>query len=406
MIRKNKRVLMLASVASMIDQFNMPNIRLLQDMGYEVHTACNFKEGNTCDAARIERLQNTLRAMGVTAHQWDCPRGIRSIRKCARAYVQLKKLLKQYSFAWMHCHSPVGGALARIGAHRQGIPVIYTAHGFHFYKGAPVWNWLFYYPVEKLLAHWTDVLITVNKEDYRLAKRRMRAGMVCYTPGIGIDVKAGVLPECIRSKHGLRQFRREFLEKYHIPQDGLLLLSVGELSRRKNHMAVIDALARLSRKDIYYVICGQGAWDHKLMAFASKLGVLPYIRLTGYLEDMERMYRCADIFVFPSRQEGMPVALMEAMSFGLACIVSDIRGNRELIDLRGGAVFPLGNGGRLATCIMELKDDIGRRQACGMFNRWKIKQYGMDVVGKRMRGIYASMPGICMEKANCRRKNG
>ncbi len=184
-----KAVLMIASVASMIDQFNMPNIRLLQEMGYEVHVACNFKEGNTCDAKRIRKLKETLASMQVVWHQWDCPRDVSSVKKCWNAYCQLRRLFRNNTFAWMHCHSPIGGALARIAARKGKIRVIYTAHGFHFYRGAPLRNWMFYYPVEKLLAGWTDVLITINREDYQFAGRRLKAGAVCHIPGVGIDVE-------------------------------------------------------------------------------------------------------------------------------------------------------------------------------------------------------------------------
>ena len=285
---------MLASVASMIDQFNMPNIRLLQNMGYQVHVACNFKEGNTCDEARLRKLKQQLQKRQVIIHQWDCPRTIdvrgKSIKNCRRAFRQLMVLTAAYPFAWIHCHSPVGGALARLAAKKRGIRVIYTAHGFHFYKGAPVKNWLLYYPAEKALARWTDALITVNKEDYRFAKRHLKAGRIFYIPGIGI--KSAV--ECKASA------RNECRRKYHIPQDAVLLLSVGELSRRKNHQLVIKALAELGRTDICYVICGQGALKHRLMRQAEALGISRQIRMPGFVEHVGDFYQAADLFVFPS----------------------------------------------------------------------------------------------------------
>ena len=182
-------MLMAASVASMIDQFNLPNIRLMQELGYEVHVACNFIDGNTCDAGRIWKLQEILRDLGVRMHQWDCPRSIRPFGKCLTAWRQLRSLTRRLQFAWIHCHSPIGGALARLAVHAQGIPVIYTAHGFHFYKGAPLWNWLIYYPAEKLLANWTDILVTVNREDYQLARGSLRAKRVAYIPGVGVDTR-------------------------------------------------------------------------------------------------------------------------------------------------------------------------------------------------------------------------
>ncbi len=384
---KHKKVLMLASVASMIDQFNLPNIRLLLEMGCEVHVACNFTEGNTCDSMQIHRLQKRLRDMHVVQHQWDCPRGILFPKQCCLAYRQLWRLTGRYQFDWMHCHSPVGGALARLVAHWRGIRVIYTAHGFHFYKGAPLRNWVFYYPAEKLLAHWTDVLITVNKEDYCLAVKSFRAGKVYYIPGIGIDT-GHFYEMALKKKDSDGTGWKNFCRKFQIPQDAVVLLSVGELSRRKNHQAVIAALAGLKKKHVYYLICGQGTLKHTLMEQAKKLGVGRYVRLLGFLADVEELYRNADLFVFPSLQEGMPAALMEAMAAGLPCIASDIRGNRELIDSQGGRLFLPGQTAKIQAALREFLDCPRLRDTCGCHNQEKIKNYDLAVVGRRMKKIY------------------
>ncbi|MDE7310513.1 MAG: glycosyltransferase family 4 protein [Eubacterium sp.] len=376
-----KRVLLLASVASMIDQFNMRNIQILLHMGYEVHVACNFKKGNTCDARRIRILKQELRKMHVAYHQWDCPRSIYAVCSCVKAFVQLWRLTARYPFLWMHCQSPIGGVLSRLAAHGRGIKVIYTAHGFHFYKGAPFKNWLFY-PVEKCLSYWTDVLVTVNKEDYWFAKRYLNAGKVCWIPGVGIDVQ---------KFYRFEKKRQVFCRNYQIPQNALILLSVGELSRRKNHKDVLLALACLIDREFYYLICGQGKQEHKLYAQAQALGIANCVRMVGFQEDVAQFYEYADIFVFPSRQEGLPAALMEAMAAGKACIVSDIRGNRELIDLAGGMRFPPGSPHILAKELELLFGDQKRRQAYGRHNRQKIQNYDKHVVDARMKKIYAWM---------------
>lgn len=168
-----KRVLMLASVASMIDQFNMPNIALLQKLGYEVDVACNFIEGNTCSDARVAELKQKLQDMHVHCYQIDFARNIKHMGQNMKALWQVEGLMKQNTYAFCHCHSPIGGVVARIAGHRTRTKVIYTAHGFHFYQGAPVMNWLVYYPVEKVLSRWTDVLITINHEDYARAKKEI-----------------------------------------------------------------------------------------------------------------------------------------------------------------------------------------------------------------------------------------
>lgn len=403
-MRQKEKVLVLASVASMISQFNMPNIRLLLDMGFEVHIACNFKKGSTCSRQEITQLQKALRKLQVTCHQWDCPRDIFPISQCFRAYWQLRQLIKRHQFAWMHCHSPVGGVLARLAAGKK-LPVVYTAHGFHFYKGAPVKNWLLYYPVEKLLASRTDLLITLNQEDYCLAKRSLFVGKACYIPGVGIDTSRFCSAEAAK---------RELCRKYRIPQDALLLVSAGELSKRKNHRIVIEALAAMQRQDVYYLLCGQGALREKLRRYADKAGVLDHIRMPGYQEQMSWIFQNADVFVFPSIQEGMPVALMEAMAAGLPCVVSDIRGNRELVDDAekhsyqdcGGIRFSYNKPEELQQALTRMLEDQQLRVACGRYNKEKIKSYELAAVQARMKVIYRYMSRLAADQASIERRRG
>ena len=386
------KVLMLASVASMIDQFNMPNIRLMQEMGYEVHVMCNFKKGNTCDRQQIHRLLKILRAKHIICHQWDCPRNMIFAGRCLKAYQQLVRLMHRQDFAWMHCQSPIGGALARLAAHRQEVRVVYTAHGFHFYHGAPLKNWLLYYPVEKLLAHWTDVLITINREDYMFAKARLKTRKICYIPGVGID--SSRFGDCGQPPEGRTEGTKLTLKKYRLPENAVLLLSVGELSRRKNHLAVIQALAKMERTDVCYLICGQGAMQRKLAWQAQRLGVASRVRMPGFEKNVAQLYQDADIFVFPSLQEGMPAALMEAMAAGLPCIVSDIRGSRELITEQGGSRFRLypGWAGFVHTQLREQMVRLLERpqlwERYGCYNREKMKSYDISVVNRKMKNIY------------------
>ena len=389
------KVLVLASVASMIDQFNLPNIRLLLDMGYEVHVACNFKKGNTCDNKRICKLVSKLHKMHVVCHQWDCPRSLLPPSACARAFWQMMRLLEHIGFAWIHGHSPVGGALARIAAHKRRIRFIYTAHGFHFYKGAPLKNWLLYYPAEKLLAHWTDVLITVNKEDEQFARQHLRGCQIQRISGIGVETRR-FQSRMADQQQAVEQVagRQKFCRTYQIPEYAKILLSVGELSRRKNHQAVLAAVPGLASKDVYYIICGQGEQEEKLRKQASALGIAKYVRILGYVEDVKSLYALADLFVFPSLQEGLPVALMEAMAAGLACIASDIRGNRELIDDRGGRLFSPGKIMQLQEQIEEFLKNPYLRKICGKYNQEKIERFSLDIVQQQMRKIYGMMkPG-------------
>lgn len=414
-----RKVLMLASVASMIDQFNFPNIRLLQELGYQVHVACNFQEGNTCDMRRIQELQKVLQDMQVVWHQWDCPRTVHCAGQCLAAYEQLKVLIVQNRYQWMHCHSPIGGVLARLAAHWAKTPVVYTAHGFHFYKGAPMKNWLLYYPIEKLLANWTQVIITVNREDFQLAKRKFAAEKIGYIPGIGIDLARFQKPNYIQKQERISLDRERLCRRFGIPKDAAILLSVGELNKGKNHRMVIKALADLysmccqngscnrqeapHMQEVYYLICGQGSMQKNLQKYADALGIGTRIRMPGYQEDMPWIYQNSDVFVFPSFREGMPVALMEAMAAGMPCVVSDIRGNRELIQdivwkektlkLR----FSLKHPWQLTQTLAALLADRLLCQRCGRLNQKKILHYGSMDVQKRMLKIYT-----WMEDRGCR----
>ncbi len=386
--KRKQKVLMAASVASMIDQFNLPNIRLLLQMGYEVHVACNFTEGNTCDKRRIEKLRKELGRLGVKPYQWDCPRNAASGVKCLRAYRQLWRLTQREQFAWMHCQSPVGGVLARLIAHRRGMPVVYTAHGFHFYRGAPWKNWVLYYPVEKLLSYWTDVLVTVNREDERFAKRHLNAKKVFYIPGVGVDT-ARFQKENVEQDHTGGSLRK----KYGVAADAVLLLSVGELSRRKNQKAVIAALPYFKKENLYYLICGQGKQKQRLKRLAKRLGVAERVRMVGYTEDVSALYQTADLFLFPSKQEGMPVALMEAMAAKLPCVVSDIRGNRELMDDAWAQefLFQPENLAQICKALDRMLHKKEQWQLYGERNQNKIQYYRLPVVQKRMKQIYQEM---------------
>ena len=210
-----KRVLMLSTVASLQDQFNMANIRMLRNLHCDVHVACNFVQGNNTSPQRIAVFQNELAALGVTCHQIDFARSPFHLLQNHRAYQQLKAVLHADTFDCIHCHTPVGGIYGRKAATAFQIPVIYTAHGFHFFQGAPLWNWLLFYPVEKYYARKTDVLITINSEDYDRAVRKMHAKQVVRIPGVGL--KPGKYRFASRS-------REEVREALDLPLDAILLI--------------------------------------------------------------------------------------------------------------------------------------------------------------------------------------
>jgi len=316
------KVLVLASVASMIDQFNMPNIKLLKEMGYDVHVACNFNEGNTCSDEQITTLKNNLFKIDVKFHQIDFKRNALRLIDNVKAYKQVHKLASDYKYKFIHCHSPIGGVVGRLVGKTTNTKVIYTAHGFHFYQGAPLKNWIIYYPIEKWLSRYTDVLITINKEDEERARLSFNARKVCYIPGVGVPV----------DKYKDNELNVDEKKKeLSIPKEAFVVLSVGELNKNKNHETVIRAIKKLNNKNIHYVICGRGPLRSRLEKIIDEMNLTSNIHLVGFRSDIKDIYKISDLFVFPSFREGLSVALMEAIASGLPIVASNIRGNTDLI---------------------------------------------------------------------------
>jgi len=286
----------------------------------------------------------------------------------------------------IHCHTPICSALSRFAAknaRKNGTKVIYTAHGFHFYKGAPRKNWLLFYPVEKVCAHFTDVLITINKEDFTLAQKSIRADKVCYIPGVGIDLNEFGSSAIERS-----QKRSEI----GVPENAFLLFSTGELNWNKNHQVVVRALSKLNRKDVHYAIAGQGDQYDNLLALSEELGVSDQLHLLGFRSDMRDLYNCADIFVFPSFREGLSVSLMEAMSCGLPIVCSNIRGNMDLVEeCLGGYLVEPHNSDAFSEKILILLENDELRTEFGSFNRENVKKCAVENVNEMMREIYLSI---------------
>jgi Glycosyltransferase len=290
-----------------------------------------FCKGSTCSNEKIEQLKKRLNDVGVTYYQIDFTRSVMNLKQDYIAYRQVKKILIENRYAFIHCHSPIGGVVGRLAGHATKTKVIYTAHGFHFFKGAPLKNWLIFYPIEKFCARYTDVLITINKEDYVRAQEKMRAKKVCHVPGVGIDLSKIQSIVCDRN---------EVRKSMGVPEDCILLLSIGELNENKNHQVVLKALAKLNNKNVHYAIAGRGDKKDYLQILAKELGIENQIHLLGFRTDAIQLYKASDLFVFPSFREGLSVSMMEAMASGCPIVCSRIRGNVDLVeDGIGGYLF-------------------------------------------------------------------
>lgn len=375
-----KKALIYSSVASMIDQFNRENIQILKKLGYQVEVACNFEKGNTISREQINKLKRDLENSGVKWHHISIPRNLNSLKEILGSYSLSKKIINDGNFDLIHFHSPIGAAIGRMAARKcrkKGTKLIYTAHGFHFFKGSSIINWLMYYPLEFWLSRYTDALITINQEDYQRAKS-FKAKKVNYVPGIGIDTKK------IRQVEVSTNKKRSELGI----QNELLLLSIGELNENKNHKMVLSALSSINQP-FRYVICGQGAELSNLTALAQKLNLRDKVQFLGYRKDVEEILKIADIYCFPSKREGLSVALMEAMAAGLPCLVSNIRGNKDLIDEKGGLLFDLDSQTKIEQDLVHLMKDESERKAMGEYNMKKIENFDKEIVNKEMERIYS-----------------
>lgn len=371
-----KRMLMVATVPSMIGQFNMDNINILLEMGYTVDVAADFKDASVWTAERVEKFKTDMVDLGIECLQIDFSRNILKINKHLNSYKEILKLIKSRGYSFIHTHTAVASAIVRFAARNTGTKVIYTAHGFHFFQGAPLKKWLFYYPIEKICSYWTDVLITINKEDFSFSKKKMKAKKVVYVPGVGIDLdkfeKISVDKEAKRNDMA-------------IPDNKVWILTVGELIKRKNHEALIRAVSKM--ENIYLTIAGRGKLYDYLKSLIDELNISDRVKLLGFRSDVYELCYAADIFAFPSLQEGLPVSLMEAMASGLPVACSRIRGNTDLIDEgKGGVLFDPESIDDIINALDKLlNSDI---KAMALYNNEKIKEFDLINVKREMTIIY------------------
>ena len=363
------KILYVTTVSGTINAFLIPHIHMLLDQGYSVDIACNVQReidisliNRDCKVFDIELQRSPLKKENYLA------------------YKKLKSIVQNYDI--VHTHTPVASTILRLACKNyKKIKVFYTAHGFHFYTGAPIANWLIYYPIEKWLSRYTDVLITINKEDYQRAKKLFKAGRVEYIPGVGLDT---------------RKFANVTIDRFAkrkelgLSEDAFVLLSVGELNKNKNHEIVIKALARLNNSKIYYVICGAGPLHNHLNELSNKLGVGNQVKLLGFRSDIAEIYKAADLFVFPSLREGLPVSLMEAMASGLSVVCSNIRENRDLVkDGVGGYFVKPKDVDKFAQYIKDLFVCTENSKSMTEYNIEAVKFFDSKAVIKRMQEIYS-----------------
>ncbi len=302
-----------------------------------------------------------------------------------RPYLALKRLLAREHFDIIHCHTLTGGILARLAARKSrkhGTKVIYTAHGFAFYRGAPLWRQVFGLS-ERLCARWTDVLITINREDTCFAARALNPRRAEYVPGVGVDMTR------YAHKESLREKTRSALG---LSENTLMLLSVGRLDRNKNQKTMLRVLSALQKehpgRDVRLFLAGEGRQCRKLERLAQKLHIEKNIHFLGYRDDVPALLCAADIFCHLSRTEGLPRAIMEAMAASLPVIASDVRGCRDLVTEDGGFLVGATDVRAAARALSALVENEELRRRMGEANRRQVSNFSLETVFPMMTKLY------------------
>lgn len=362
------KLLLVTTVSSTIKAFLIPHIHLLNNMGFTVDVATFCLDD---DMKLLSSHVNNI-------YNINFSRSIKN-KKNFDAYKEMTKLLIKNKYDLIYTHTPNASAIVRI-ANKKTIQskVVYFAHGFHFFKGATKAAWLIFYPIERYLSKYTDTVITINSEDFFNAKK-MNFNNIYKINGAGIDLEN--INKTIVDKNTKKK-------ELNIPLNSKIILSVGELNKNKNHSTILKALSILNRNDIYYIIAGEGTEKEELLKLSKKLNFNNFYPI-GYREDINEIYKIADVFCFPSYREGLPFSLMEAMASNIPCIASDIRGNKDLIiNNKNGLLDDASDYLGFAKNIEAVLNDSNLKNRLIKQAKEDVKQYSIHFVKKQLEQVF------------------
>ena len=371
-----KKILLVATVQSHIAQFHQPLIDYLTEQGYIVDIAAK----DNLDTKPNLRLSTSGNIYNIPFER--SPFSLKNIT----AYRKLKNLIREGSYEVVHCNTPVGGILTRMAARamrkRGEIIVVYEAHGFHFFKGGSKKNWLLWYPIEKWFSRYTDVLITINQMDYTLAKEKFKAKKVEHIPGVGLDL----------SRFEGAKKETDIKKEFALSDDSMIVFSVGELNKNKNHKVIIHALALLKDPKIHYFLAGNGPLKEDLQLLAEKLGLADNVHFLGYRRDIPSLLKNADVYAFPSLREGLGMASIEAMATGLPIVTSNRHGINDYSENRKtGFKCDPNDADRFAIGIYTILNDDELRRQMGEYNIGVSKRFTIENSMARMSEIYGEI---------------
>lgn len=371
---QNKKIMMISTTDNMIWQFLLPHIKYLQEQGNIVECVC-AKTGFWFDELRDQ--------FGLTVHEIAFERN--PIKwKNLKGYRKLVDLQKKEKFDLVYCQQPVGGLMGRLIAKKFKLPCIYTAHGFAFFDGNSKLKNFVFKTVEHWLSKYTDLLITINEEDYQNALK-MKAKHVAKINGIGMAEK---------KYEPLVETKEEIRNSLNLDADDFVIVTVAEFIRRKNYDTMLKVINELKNqgKKVKFLICGRGQEEETIKNQIKELGIEDNVLLLGFRKDINRILTASDIFMLASFQEGLTLSVIEAMSYGLPCIVSNVRGNRDLVvDGKGGFVVETQNQSLFAKKIVEMMDNGEMRKSFGAFNKQESEKYSIESVKAQLEEIYKEL---------------
>ncbi|MDQ1000332.1 glycosyltransferase EpsD [Neobacillus niacini] len=368
------KILYVTTISNTVNAFLIPHIKLLIEKGNQVDIACNI----------VQEVSPELKKLNCKIHNIEFQRSPFG-KSNSIAYKRIKRIVMEEGYNLVHTHTPVASFLTRFACRNiPNLKMLYTAHGFHFFKGAPLKNWIIYYPIEKLSAKWTDGIITINEEDYLSAKKIMKKDRdVFKVNGVGIDTKK-FSPQTQEIKQKLRK-------KYGYNDSDFILIYVGELSYRKHQDLLIDTVGELNNKipNLKLLLVGEGPLQLQYQQRVNKLGLNDNVEFLGFRNDISNLMSLSDMAVSSSRQEGLPVNIMESMATGLPVIVTDCRGNSDLvIHNKNGYLIKKEDIKSFAKTIEELyKSD----ESIGKFGKAGLKlveKYSLNNVLEEMENLY------------------
>jgi len=367
-----KKVLFIATVENHLLIFHIPFMKYFQDKGCEVHVATNLGE-------RREELNK----QGIICHNIDFARSINPLA-ALKSLKQLTKLMEENNFSLVHVHTPMASFLGRLAARLTHTrPVLYTAHGFHFYKGAPWYYWVFIYLAEYIAGKWTDGLIVMNQEDYLNAQKMgfQKEKNLFLVHGVGVN---------LQQISNISSIGNKIREELGISDKDIVISCIAELIPRKNHIFLLKAWDKTTQNsnNVHLLLVGNGSCL-KSIKQQVKLNSLPRVYFLGYRNDVPKIIAKSDIVTLVSKHEGLPRSIMEAMALGKPVVVSNVRGNRDLVKQGGnGFLVELGDVKGLSSSFKKLIDDAELRANMGKVSLERIKEYDIEKVLIEMASIY------------------